>query len=178
MFQSLRSGLIGIAAVLALAAPALGQDNPCPEGQQPVYNTTLERVVCMGIPGSGGSQDARPSSPCPDGQLQVATEDGEPRCIEVRAVPAVLCVPPYRQMTQRGCEWTCGVGTQPDEASGQCQCQPGLVEAGMDTEGRRICAVDPRSLVPVPGRPPLERDPAGTPVLPDGPRPLPIQPPG
>ena len=177
MIGSMRSGLIGLAAVLALSTPAHSQDDTCPEGQQPVYNATLERVVCMGIPGSGAAEDARPASPCPGGQ-QLVTVDGAARCIEIRAVPAILCVAPYRRMTRAGCEWTCGTGTQPDEASGECVCQPGLVEAGTDTEGRRICALDPRSLVPVPGPPVLERDPAGTPIQPEGPRPLPIEPPG
>lgn len=176
MIGTLRSGAVFLAAVLALAAPARAVD--CPEGSQPQYNAALERVVCVGIPGSGSGGNTPPRSVCPPGEQPVTLQNGEIHCLNVHAVPAQLCVGPYRQMTQAGCEWTCGAGTRPDEASGQCQCEPGYVETGTDAQGRRTCALDPGSLIEIPGRPALERDPAGTPVLPPvpGPRQLPVQP--
>ena len=46
---------------------------------------------------------------------------------------------PYHVETSDGrCVWSCGPGTQPG-ASGECVCQPGLVETGQDQFGRRVC---------------------------------------
>ena len=49
------------------------------------------------------------------------------------------CPGPYHVATSDGrCVWSCSQGTQP-AASGECECQPGLVETGKDQFGRRVC---------------------------------------
>lgn len=42
-----------------------------------------------------------------------------------------------------GCVWSCGVGTEPNEATVECVCRPGLQEAGIDQFGRRVCQINP-----------------------------------
>lgn len=173
MTALLRAPLAALTLLLLWTVPALSQENPCPEGTEPHYNAALEEVVCFGTGGSTTRQEPL----CPPGELAVLVDD-EVLCLIAEARPAQACFPPYRQMTRDGCGWTCGEGTQPDETTGQCQCLPGLIEAGTDGDGRRICGLDPRTLVPVPGQPVLERDPANTPINPAGPMPSQIQPRG
>lgn len=59
------------------------------------------------------------------------------------------CEGPYRILTGDGrCVWSCGSGTQPDNASQQCVCQPGLTQSGVDQFGRRVCSA--------PSQPPVQ----------------------
>lgn len=86
------------------------------------------------------------------------------------------CPGPYHRLVSKNqCVWSCGLGTQPDNPSnrfGQCVCQPGYVESGADSFGRRICKLS--STPPPPPPPPPIAPPPSVPVCPE----LPPLPPG
>ena len=125
-------------------------DAPCPPGQTPTYNAASERIVCIGTGGSGdGSQPLQPQSPCPGGQVQLQTDDGSLRCVELTVNPILQCIPPDRTMVAGACVWTCGAGTHPDEDAGRCVCLPGMIDAGLDEDGHPTCRIDTRATIPV-----------------------------
>lgn len=50
------------------------------------------------------------------------------------------CLGPYHVQTPDGrCVWSCSVGTTPDNRTGECVCQPGMVQTGLDRFNRRTC---------------------------------------
>ena len=85
---------------------------------------------------SEGTQphDATGTCVCRPGHLQTGTDRfGRRVCV------ALACIGPYHAWTPDGrCEWSCGEGTHP-HASGECICESGLAERGIDSRGRRIC---------------------------------------
>jgi len=51
------------------------------------------------------------------------------------------CPAPYHGLIEDRCVWSCGVGTEPNHASYECQCKDGYVEmAEIDDIGRRVCS--------------------------------------
>ncbi len=52
-----------------------------------------------------------------------------------------VCLGPYHGISpiSGSCVWSCGQGTHPDNGSGQCVCNEGLSQIGVDEFGRRIC---------------------------------------
>ena len=61
--------------------------------------------------------------------------------VRLGEIVAANCRAPYQVPNPDGvaCTFTCGSGTVPDRASGQCVCQRGWVRVGADNQGRRIC---------------------------------------
>ena len=58
------------------------------------------------------------------------------------------CPGPYHVLANDGrCVWSCSQGTQPGP-SGECECQPGLVETSQDQLGRRVCTAPPQTPPP------------------------------
>lgn len=69
-------------------------------------------------------------------------------CTAPEAPTPVACPAPYHVLANDGrCVWSCGAGTQPDNASNECVCQPGLVQTGTDQFGRRQCSAPSQSPV-------------------------------
>ncbi len=78
--------------------------------------------------------------------------------------PAAECLPPYQTVGRDGrCVFTCGEGTVGNPATGECVCaNRGLVETGVDDQGRRVCG--PRATdVPEPS-PPVVLEPPTAPM--------------
>ncbi len=50
-----------------------------------------------------------------------------------------VCPEPYHVLVGDNCTWSCSEGTQPDNSTNECECQPGLTEVGTDRLGRRVC---------------------------------------
>lgn len=138
-------------------------DAECPPGQQPTYNAALERVVCIGTGGGSDAQPSRPQSPCPSGQVALNTADGSLQCVDLTVNPAHVCSPPDRALIAGVCQWNCGAGTAPNESAGRCVCVGGMIEAGLDDQGRPTCRIDTRTAIPVPDEPALLEAPGAVP---------------
>lgn len=54
--------------------------------------------------------------------------------------PPPQCPAPYQVPNGAFCRFNCAEGTQPDQASGQCVCLPGMQVYGATADGRRQCA--------------------------------------
>ena len=72
---------------------------------------------------------------CDGGLAELGTDSRGRRICGTRECPS-----PYQGLSRDGrCVFTCARGTQPDPASGECICRPGLDEVATDDRGRRIC---------------------------------------
>lgn len=61
--------------------------------------------------------------------------------LELKYNDPQYCPAPYHGLIGDRCVWSCGVGTEPDHASYECQCKDGYVEmADLDDIGRRMCS--------------------------------------
>ncbi len=56
--------------------------------------------------------------------------------------PTPNCPAPYQALgANNQCVFTCGDGTEPNQATGECQCRAGFREIGTDATGRRVCRI-------------------------------------
>ena len=125
-------------------------DDSCPPGQEPHYNTATQNIVCVASGRGDGTPPRDPERACPPGQLALQAADGSVTCMDAPTTTiAPICAGPYRVSAASGCVWQCAAGTQPNEATGECVCQPGLIEAGYDAQGRLTCQIDTRATIPV-----------------------------
>ncbi|MCA8932869.1 MAG: hypothetical protein KDA49_10410, partial [Rhodospirillaceae bacterium] len=117
--------------------PALPPPEPCP----PPYHVQTSDGRCVWSCGPGTQPDpASQQCVCQPGYSEIGQDQFGRRTCSLEPPQQPICPGPYHVQTSDGrCVWSCGSGTQPDPATNQCVCQPGLTEIDQDQFGRRVC---------------------------------------
>ena len=111
------------------------------------YHVLTNDGRCVWSCSAGTQPGASGECECQPGYVETGQDNFGRR---VCTSPEADCPGPYQGLTNDGrCVWSCSAGTQPG-ASGECECQPGLVETGEDNFGRRVCSAPPEPTLPTP----------------------------